>query len=254
MVKVWLNRELAYEMVKRELLSINKGSILGFSWLIISPLLQAAGYLIITSGLFHQKIGVASQIQYLLVGVGTWQVFSRVLAEAPTFIISRMDIIKQVYFPIEILPLPRIFSTLISCSFMYLIALIFSIYYGSYSPKILLLPLSLLLSCLFLITFSWTLCVAGVIMRDLRELMTISMSFLIFASPAIFPPNGPNNAILQQVMVFNPLTPFIQTSLWCFGAAVTPLAWLNAIIVTVTSILIGSKVLNIAKNKVAEMI
>ncbi len=51
------NRELIAEMAKRDLKMINKGAFLGYIWLILSPLIQTAAYVIIVSFVFRSSLG-----------------------------------------------------------------------------------------------------------------------------------------------------------------------------------------------------
>lgn len=253
--RIWAYRELAFEMIKRELLSLHKGSILGYTWLLISPLIQTIAYLAITSGVMQQQAVINFEtISWLLVGMGTWQIFSKTLSDAPSLILGRIDIIKQVYFPLELLPLPRLFLSIVSGSFLYIVAILILGFTQTFTLKIMCLPVVMLVGAVFLIPLSWLLAVVGVLMRDLRELIGILLNFLIFISPAIFPPDGPAHPTLRFLMEYNPLTPFIQITLWCFGAPVSEMAWLKAVCLAIVSLLIGSKVLQVAKNKISEMI
>lgn len=253
--RIWIYRELAFEMTKRELLALHKGSILGYSWLFLSPLIQTIAYITIASGVMqNSSSNDLTRIAWILAGMGTWQIFSKTLSDAPSIILGRIDIIKQVYFPLELLPLPKFCLSLVSGFFLFFIALFIQIYSGSFSQQIILLPFVLILIALFLIPLSWIFGIVGVVMKDLRELIGILLSFLIFTSPAIFPPDGPSNSTLRFLMDYNPITPFIQIVLCCFGAPTPQEAWLKSFMLTVLSLLIGSKILVIAKNKISELL
>src|SRR5882762_1061211 len=97
---VYRNRVLAWEMGRRDLLVFNKGTVLGFSWLIIRPLIQVSAYVIIVSVIFRVPFDSDTSrfgfILYVLSGTVPWQLMTSVLQEAPSFIRSRIDLLKQV--------------------------------------------------------------------------------------------------------------------------------------------------------------
>ena len=106
------NRELIWEMAFRDLKGTNKGAILGFLWVGISPLIQVAAYVIIVSFIFRVKLnsnaGPFDYALYVLSGMIPWQVMTRSISEAPMLIRSNTEIVKQVIYPIETLPLTNL--------------------------------------------------------------------------------------------------------------------------------------------------
>jgi lipopolysaccharide transport system permease protein len=202
------NRELTVEMAKRDLKGAGKGAILGHAWLVINPLLQTAGYVVIVSYVFRARIGEASgpldYALYVLAGMVPWHAMSRSLQEAASLIRDRMELVKQVIYPIETLPLTSMLVSSVGSLVVLGLLIALAALSGALHPAILLLPLPLALLVLFLLGASWILSIAGVLLKDLREVVAIVLGLLVYFSPVVL-----HEAIvgerLWRIVMLNPL-------------------------------------------------
>jgi ABC-type polysaccharide/polyol phosphate export permease len=73
----WRNKDLAVEMGKRDLLMLNKGSLLGWAWVALLPLIQTLLYVVIITFVFGPRmqgaLGVFGYVAYVLGGMVAWQ-------------------------------------------------------------------------------------------------------------------------------------------------------------------------------------
>ena len=116
------NRELIWELVLRDLKGLNKGAFLGYLWLVINPLVQVTAYVVIVSFVFQTRLAPNTDSMsyplYVLSGMIPWQIMTKAIQESPSLIRERMELVKQVIYPIETLPLNSLLvSSFGSCSF-----------------------------------------------------------------------------------------------------------------------------------------
>ena len=112
LVALWGSRELVWEMSLRDIKGLNKGAFLGSAWIVLSPFIQTAAYVFIVSFVFQNRLAESSgrfdYAMYVLSGMIPWQILTYGIAAAPTLVRERMDLVKQVIYPIETLPLTNL--------------------------------------------------------------------------------------------------------------------------------------------------
>src|SRR6266849_3210003 len=96
------NREFIRETVLHEFRTRNRGSALGCLWLVLRPLVETAAYVAVISLLLRAALpstgGTFDYAVYVLSGMIPWQILTKTLAEAPSLIRERMDMVKQVIY------------------------------------------------------------------------------------------------------------------------------------------------------------
>ena len=202
------NRELTVEMAKRDLKGAGKGAVLGRAWLVINPLLQAAVYVLIVSYVFRVRLpgsaGPLDYAAYVLAGMVPWHVMTRTLQESTVLIRDRMELVKQVIYPIETLPLTSILVNLLAALVTLAVFVALGAAAGSLAPTALLLPLPAALLVVLLLGASWILSIAGVLLKDLREIVAIVLGLLVFMSPVVLS-EAMAGEKLWGVVMLNPL-------------------------------------------------
>jgi len=131
---LWRNRQLIFQMTRREVLGRYQGSLIGLAWSFLNPLLMLALYTFVFSEVFKARWGTdgdESKTQFaivLFVGMIVHGLFSEVISRAPSLIIANVNYVKKVVFPLEILPVvamsAALFHSLISLGVL-LIAILF---------------------------------------------------------------------------------------------------------------------------------
>jgi lipopolysaccharide transport system permease protein len=206
------NRELIWELVLRDLKGLNKGAFLGYLWLVINPLVQVTAYVVIVSFVFQTRLAPNTDSMsyplYVLSGMIPWQIMTKAIQESPSLIRERMDLVKQVIYPIETLPLN---SLLVSCfgSLVTLcLFLVLSIITGNAHWTYFLLPFPLFLLMVFILGVSWMFSIGGVLVKDLREIVTVVLGLAIYFSPVLLSESMVGNKIWSYVL-WNPLSHII---------------------------------------------
>lgn len=213
----WRNRNLIYQMTKREVVGRYRGSAIGLLWSFINPVFMLTVYTFVFSVVFKARWG-ASAVQesrtdfavILFVGLIVHTLFAETLNRAPTLILANVNYVKKVVFPLEILPIVNISSVLFHSFASLLVLLIaFFIFNGFLHWTLVFIPLVLLPLVLLTLGLSWLLSSLGVYLRDVGQTITIIMTVMMFLSPVFYPISSlPKN--LQPIIMLNPLTFIIE--------------------------------------------
>lgn len=212
---LWRNRELIKASAKREVLGRYRGSVIGILWSFFNPLFMLGVYTFVFSVVFQARWGggTGSKTEFALVlfaGLMMFTLFADCINRAPSLILSNVNYVKKVVFPLEILPvvtlLSAMFHMLISLSVWFLA---YGVFFGMPHATGLLLPLIVLPFVMFIIGLSWVLASLGVYLRDVSQIIGIVTSVLMFLSPIFYPVSAlPEN--YQHLLYLNPLTPVVE--------------------------------------------
>ena len=96
-------REMISNLVKKDLKVRYKGSVLGFLWTFLNPLLQLVVYTIVFSTIM--RVDIDKYYIYLFVGLIPWIFFASSIQVGAVSIMMNKDLIKKIYFPRIILPI-----------------------------------------------------------------------------------------------------------------------------------------------------
>src|SRR4051812_48251324 len=124
-------RSLIQSLVARELKARYRGSILGFFWSFINPLLL----LLVYSFVFKFVMPAAHDVRiepyalFMFCGILPWTWFSSSLLESAGILISGGNLIKKVLFPAEILPIVTVLANMVHFFFGLVILAGFLIWY-----------------------------------------------------------------------------------------------------------------------------
>jgi lipopolysaccharide transport system permease protein len=211
----WRNRSLIHALVKREILGRYRGSFLGIFWSFFYPLFMLAVFTFVFSVVFQARWGggSGSKTEFALVlfaGLIVFNLFAECINRAPGLIISNVNYVKKVVFPLEILPfvvfIAAMFHSIISLG-VWLIA--YALLFGVPHITSLLLPLVFLPLALLIMGCSWILASLGVYLRDVSQFVGILTTVLMFLSPIFYPASALPEAY-RRFLLLNPLMPAIE--------------------------------------------
>ncbi len=212
---LWKNRQLIYQMTKREIVSRYRGSAMGLAWSVIHPVCMLAVYTFVFSMVFTSRWGntADSKSEFaltLFAGLILFNLFSDCINKAPVIIHGNINYVKKVIFPLEILPVIILATSLFQWVIAFTVWLVFYIVlFGIPSATILLLPLILVPLVLSTLGCSWILAACGVYVKDIAHLVGFLMSVLLFLSPIFYPLSAIPHTY-QPLMMCNPLTVAIE--------------------------------------------
>lgn len=211
------HRALICRLVRRELEGRYKGSIFGVLWLVINPLLMLAVYTFVFSIVFSAKWGVGHESPGLFAliifsGLIVFNVFAEPVGRSPTLVLENVSYVKKVVFPLEILTWVAIGGALFSAGISFVILLLFYlVLVGVPTFSIVLFPLVLLPVVFSAAGVSWFLSSLGVYFRDVKPIVGVLLTILMFLSPIFYPASAvPEGS--RSYLNLNPLGLALESS------------------------------------------
>jgi lipopolysaccharide transport system permease protein len=186
-------RALIQSLVARELKARYRGSVLGFFWSFVNPLLLLLVYSFVFT--FVMPASHDPRIEpfalFMFCGILPWTWFSSSLAESAGVLISGGNLIKKVLFPAEILPIVSVLANMVHFLFgLPILAgfLLYSLPSGRlHASELAIFPLVVLVQLLLTLGFALILSALTVHFRDIRDILSNLLTFWFFATPIIYP-------------------------------------------------------------------
>lgn len=214
---LYTNRSLIYSLTKREVVGRYRGSIMGLAWSFFNPVLMLAVYTFVFSVVFKARWvgGSESKTEFALVlfaGLMVYNLFAECVNRAPGLILSNVNYVKKVIFPLEILPVVAFGSAVFHFFINILVWLLFYlIFFGLPPVTLFLLPAVLVPLILMTLGVSWLLASLGVYLRDVSQIVGVITTVLMFLSPIFFPISALPEQY-QPLMQLSPLTFVVEQS------------------------------------------
>lgn len=178
-------RVLIHCLVVRELKARYRGSVLGFLWSFLNPLLLMGVYALVFS--LYMRIDMENYAVFLFCGLLPWLWFSSSILEGSNAIIAGSSLVKKVLFPPEVLPIVVVLSNL--AHFLLGLPIVFLFLIGSgvgISWWALALPVLIVLQLLFTVGLALALSSLSVHLRDITQILANVMTLWFFLCPIIY--------------------------------------------------------------------
>jgi ABC-type polysaccharide/polyol phosphate export permease len=202
-------RGLIWSLVARDLKARYRGSVLGFFWTFVNPLLLLLVYSFVFTTIMPNNVpGVQPYALFMFCGILPWTWFSSSLSEAAGSLISGGNLIKKVLFPAEILPLVRVLANMVNYLLGLLILIPCLIYYHRLhlSFNLLWFPVAVVVQLVFTGALALILASLTVHFRDIRDLLANILMLWFFATPIIYPWFQENVRRFKFLFDVNPFT------------------------------------------------
>jgi len=240
------HRELTLEMARRELSDRYAGQFFGMVWAVGHPVFMIGLYVFVFAVVFKQKIGGTVEMPldytvYLLSGLVPWMSFQELMAKSCTAITGNAGLVKQVVFPLEILPVKGVIASLVTLfiSLFLLIAYVL-ITHGSLHVTYLLLPVLLAMQIMAMIGVAFILASVGTYFRDIKDFVQLFATAGVYLLPIFYLPTWVP-PLFKPLLFLNPFSYLI----WCyqdalyFGRFQHPWAWFMTAGMSLLTFVIG---------------
>jgi ABC-2 type transport system permease protein len=192
-----------------------QGSVLGYLWSLLKPLVLFAildvvfiRFLKVGANLPHKQV-------YLLMGIVFWSFFVEVTSQGIVAIVDNSDLLRKINFPRYVIVLAAAFSALINLTFnLLVIALFMFLDHVQLGPAAALAPLLILELFLFSVAMAFLLSALFVHFRDLSYIWELFLQAAFYATPIIYPLNG-LPTVYAKWLLLNPLAQIIQDLRYC---------------------------------------
>jgi ABC-type polysaccharide/polyol phosphate export permease len=205
-------RGLIQSLVARELKARYRGSVLGFFWSFVNPLLLLSIYtFVFTTILRNEDTKLHPYALFMFCGLLPWTWFSSSLNEAAGSLISGANLIRKVLFPAEVLPIVSVMANMVHffLGLLILAAFFVGVKYTPDWADLIWFPLVVAIQLVFTTGLALALAALTVHFRDIRDLLSNLLTFWFFATPIIYAYYNPN--VERFKWLFN-LNPFFHLS------------------------------------------
>lgn len=204
LLELWKYREMLWSLILSELRTRYKGSVLGFLWTFVNPLLMLLVFTFIFTELMKSTIPHYSL--FMFIGLLAWNLFAASVQSSSSVIVRQGSIVKKLYFPREILPLSVVGGSVINYLLSLVILVPFLLFSGYY-PTLnwFYLPLILLLETILSIGLALLLSALTVYFRDIEHMLGTILMLWFYLTPVVY-----SSSILSprvaQLLKLNPMT------------------------------------------------
>jgi lipopolysaccharide transport system permease protein len=199
-------------LVLRDLKARTKQAYLGYFWILVQPLLLTGAF----SFLVQQVLGrndLSTDVPYplfVMAGVIPWQFFANSLNESSESLVKNVDLVRQVYFPREILAIYPVFARLIDVLVGCVALGVFMVYFHvAPSGWLVLVPLIVVVEMLFAAAIGMLLSAANVGWRDVSRGLPLVLFLMLYAVPVLYAPERVPAAI-RPVLDLNPMSHLVD--------------------------------------------
>lgn len=207
-------REMIISLVRKDLRGRYKGSVLGFLWTFINPLLQLIVYTIVFSIIMNTSY--EQYYLFLFVALVPWMFFSSSVTDGAASILKEKDMVKKIYFPREVLPISTVTSGFVNMILTFIVVFVVVIISGRGLNLLALLCLPVVMIVEYILCLGIALIVSSltVYLRDLQYILGIFVMALQYLTPVMYGVDmvEKSSAGKWLVLMFNlnPMTPVIK--------------------------------------------
>jgi len=245
---LYKHRRLVLEMSKRELTDKYVGQALGWTWSILHPIVLMGVYVFVFAVVFKQRIGGTDDFPldytaYVLTGLVCWLNMQDSMSRTTASVVSKSELVKQVVFPIEILPIKAVLASLFSMGVTLAVLVTYVLVRFGLSPWTLVLgPLAIALQMVFLTGIGFLLGSIAVFVRDIKDVVQIFSFAGVYIIPAFYLPSWTPPGF-APFLALNPFSHLI----WCFqdaffyGRIEHPVSWCVTLIMSLGAFFLGHR-------------
>jgi lipopolysaccharide transport system permease protein len=249
------HRALVTALLVRQLKLRYRGSVLGFIWTFLNPLLLMAVYALVFR--FYMRIAVPNYALFLLAGLLPWTWFSSSLGEGTNAIVGGSGLVTKSLFPTEILPAVVVLSNMVNFLLSIPLLLVAGWLYGvTPSPLsfVFLVPV-ITLQCGFTLGLVLALAALNVHYRDVQHIVANFLLLWFFLTPIVYPASQVPPE-MHALLWANPLALFVEAYHAVFVAASWPKLDTMAMLLayTLAALLVGAKIFDGYRDTFPELV
>jgi lipopolysaccharide transport system permease protein len=242
-------RELLVAMTRRDLTEQYAGQVFGSLWAIAHPVLLMALFVFVFGYVFRTRIGGTPEMPldyttYLLSGLIPWLGFQQAMTRGAVAITAHANLVKQVVFPIEILPVKMVLASAVPALIGFAILLLYVVATHGVPPATyLLMPVLMAIQLAAMLGAAFLLAAVTTFLRDMKEFVQLFSTYGVYVLPVFYLPQWVPE-IFRPMIYANPFSYMI----WCyqdalyFGRFEHPWAWVIFGLSSVASLALGYRV------------
>lgn len=201
-------REMIVSLVRKGLRGRYKGSVLGFLWTFVNPLLQLIVYTIVFSNIM--RVGIEKFYLFLFVALIPWMFFSASVTGGAASIIAEGNLVKKVYFPRQVLPISYVTTAFVNMLLTFVVVLLALVVggIGLDIRTLVYLPIVMIVEYLLALGIAMLTSALTVFFRDLEYILGIVTMAWMYLTPIMYEVDMIPEEFLP-LFNLNPMTPII---------------------------------------------
>jgi lipopolysaccharide transport system permease protein len=164
-------------------------SYLGMLWVVLYPVIFLGLYVLVFVYVLQVKLAGHSSFEYVILifaGLIPFLGFTEALAAGVTSVVDNKALIKNVIFPIELVPVQTVLASSVTMLVGLIMLMAVLIFRGQVYAAQLLAPLIFLIQLLFTVGLIWLLSILNVFFRDISTFVSPIILFLMLISPIAY--------------------------------------------------------------------
>ena len=251
--EIYAYRHMITSLVRKDLRGRYKGSVLGFMWTFINPLLQLMVYTIVFSIIL--KSNIDKYYLFLFVALIPWLFFSTSLTGGASCILSQKGMITKIYFPREVIPISHVTSGLVNMILCFIVVFAVVLFSGVTINPVALLYLPIIFMIEYILALGVTFFASSitVFFRDFEHILGIISMAWMYMTPIMYSVDIiPTD--LRPLFMLNPMTSIIiaYRDILYYGKVPDLVTLFNALVLGVIVLAIGIIVFTKLKKQFAE--
>jgi len=211
---LWEYRELIYFLTWRDVKVRYKQTLLGFTWVILQPVINMVVFTILFGELLNVPTGGIPYPIFSFAALLPWTYFATSLTRSSTTLVGSANLISKVYFPRMVIPISGVISGFIDFGISFVILIVMMLVYKIIPTwNLLLLPILLILAMLTALGFGLWLSALNVRFRDINHLVPFIIEIWKYVTPVIY-----GSTLIPEkyrfILGLNPLTGVVEGFRW----------------------------------------
>lgn len=205
----WRYRHLFRNLVVKDLKLKYRGSVLGFAWSLLNPLVMIVVYTFAFR--YVMRIQTERYAFFVLLGLLAWNFFAGAVMGSTGAIAEGGSLIKSVLFPRVILPIAGVAFNAVQylLTVVVFLPLMLTWYRIPLGPQMLVFPIFLALQMVFICGLALILATATAWLRDIRHLVEVAMNVAFWATPIIYEMSSVPEEF-RFAMLLSPMAAFVR--------------------------------------------
>ncbi|MEM6457527.1 MAG: ABC transporter permease [Acidobacteriota bacterium] len=257
------HHSLLLTLTVRELKARYRGSVLGFFWSLVNPVMMLVVYTFVFSYIFTPRDpDVAPYALFLVTGLFPWIWFQTSLTEGAASLMANAALIRKAAFPAELLPIVPVLANLVHLALALPVIAVAFVVFRSQGHDVsgwtaLLLPLIILVQVPLTAGLSLGLAALNAHFKDVKDLLANLLTLLFFLTPILYSLRMVSDyPAVRWVVEANPLSPYVlalQEAVF-YGQMPEPWRWATMALVSLIGWLLGAALFDRLRDTLVEAV
>ena len=199
--------ELVAHLVRREIDSTHRMTVLGWAWPLVRQLAQLSVLVLIFGSVV--KLGISHYPVYVFSGLVSWTWFATGTGAAAKSLLDQRHLVFQPRFPSVVLPIVAVAVPLVDVVLVLPVLLVLVGFEGGLHATVVLLPALVVLQLFFTCGLAWLVSAASVFFRDVPNIVVVALQVLFYMSPVFYSLRSVPSRY-ADILNLNPMTTLID--------------------------------------------